>query len=653
MPKKTPFKAAALSHLGRNKKRYAIGAAGIAGGTAVASKVGELIGRRRGASKNDPYYAANYGSGQKAYNSKTRRESAATYLIPAAVGTAGAGLIGSRAYRGYSKGVHNGRATGYDRGFKDAHKNRRRESDDISIDRSLKWGRKRSAILGGAALGATGFSAYYGQKAVRQKMAYDKKHKRKEEMIREAMKGDLIGKTGRVLNRDAKDYNTIDPKSVGGDKRYKNRVKWGSKQFSKGYDRQPGVRRARRLANGLMAGGTILGGGSLIAAGMMGTKRKEGLDEAGALGKAITWGGRGLAGLDLSLMGVHGAKAAVGKAKEKRQAKRDQQHAPVNQQESALDEIYIPRSKKGIAISGGTSAAIFGGLYALNRSRHKKHGKPGDPSPLKQTVGTHPYALMVNNAKRKRQESALDEIMRSRGRNHTRGKVLLGTGIAAGLAAPVAGIAAGGYLGNKAVKKWKERNEGLTEMSRGRAGLIGGGIAAAAGGVMAASTIKNKKSIDKWRERRKRQKQVKGAVTQGREQGRAIARGIIAMDKANRKGRKVHVVGKDFQARRMNADGTPQTPWMKSRKESAFSEDGLIERSRPSFGSRINSLPWGKADTALMGTSAGMGIQRRGRDAADDRRFNSSQHKIYDKRAFQRSSYDPLRRRQSQQYREA
>ena len=87
--------------------------------------------------------------------------------------------------------------------------------------------------------------------------------------------------------------------------------------------------------------------------------------------------------------------------------------------------------------------------------------------------------------------------------------------------------------------------------------------------------------------------------------------------------------------------------------ESAFSEDGLIERSRPSFGSRINSLPWGKADTALMGTSAGMGIQRRGRDAADDRRFNSSQHKIYDKRAFQRSSYDPLRRRQSQQYREA
>ena len=95
---------------------------------------------------------------------------------------------------------------------------------------------------------------------------------------------------------------------------------------------------------------------------------------------------------------------------------------------------------------------------------------------------------------------------------------------------------------------------------------------------------------------------------------------------------------------------------MQQHQESAFAEDQMREISTSSLssvGSRISNMPWSKADTALLGTSAGMGVQRKARDFADDRRLNSSQKPIYDERAYKRSSYDPLRRRQGQQYREA
>ena len=164
-------------------------------------------------------------------------------------------------------------------------------------------------------------------------------------------------------------------------------------------------------------------------------------------------------------------------------------------------------------------------------------------------------------------------------------------------------------MGNKVVQKWKERKarrEGLEEMSRGRASILGGGIAAASLGVMAGSTIKNKKSWDDLKKRRARKKQVDTAVAQGRAQGRSMANAVMA----------------------------------KSRQESAFTEDVMLEGPGQSLRDNMKKVPWHKLDTGLMTASATHSTQRRVRDAADDRKLNYSQKPIYRKAAYNRSAID-------------
>ena len=120
-----------------------------------------------------------------------------------------------------------------------------------------------------------------------------------------------------------------------------------------------------------------------------------------------------------------------------------------------------------------------------------------------------------------------------------------------------------------------------------------------------------------------------------------MARGMIAMDKANRAGRKpMTIVGKDFQMRQKNADGTPKTEWLKKRQESAFTEDAMLEGPGQSLRDNMKKVPWHKLDTGLMTASATHSTQRRVRDAADDRKLNYSQKPIYRKAAYERSAID-------------
>ena len=544
-----------------------------------------MVGRVRGASKSDPYYASAYKSGSKSYNSKMRRESA-HYVVPALAGAAGLGVLANSAHGGYVKGQHIGRSKGYDKGFRDAHKNRY------------------------------------------------KPNLRSEELT-EGGFGDEFYEDGRPPLRDGPIGGTI-PKFDANKWRPTRGEKW--------------IKRAGTAS--MIGGGALLAGSGIVAAKQhFGKKRKEDLEEGG-FGKALAWGGRGLAGLDIGLLGVHGGKAAL----DARKAKKERKAAAMQQE--GLNEMSNNTKAKmlagGAVATGIGSTMVAGHLIKKARERGnakrqaqsdaqqahmKKHGiksyldRKGEEYEAKQKakgIAPGPRYKSWEDSKAAglkdgtlkppsrnpfvRKESAFDEAGHRSGfgknsRGHTRGRVLRNIGVGAGIAAPVAGMAGGAYLGNKVVQKWKERKarrEGLEEMSRGRASILGGGIAAASLGVMAGSTIKNKKSWDDLKKRRARKKQVDTAVAQGRAQGRSMANAVMA----------------------------------KSRQESAFTEDVMLEGPGQSLRDNMKKVPWHKLDTGLMTASATHSTQRRVRDAADDRKLNYSQKPIYRKAAYNRSAID-------------
>ena len=598
---KPSFGSSALSHVNRNKKRYAIGAAGVAGGSLVAGKAAEMVGRVRGASKSDPYYASAYKSGSKSYNSKMRRESA-HYVVPALAGAAGLGVLANSAHGGYVKGQHIGRSKGYDRGFRDAHKNRykpnlrREELTEGGFGKALSWGGRGLAGLDIGLLGVHGGKAALdARKAKKERKAAAMQ----QESLSEAPVGRMVVKPSSGTRRP---------------------LKW-------------------RLATDVAAPIVGLGAGALaLHANKKWKERKarqsEGLNEMSNNTKAkMLAGGAVATGIGSTMVAGHLIKKAHEKGNAKRQAQSDAQQAHMKKHgiKSYLDrkgeEYEAKQRAKGVAPGPRYKS------WEDSKAAGLKDGTLKPPS-------RNPFV---------RKESAFNEAGHRAGfgknsRDHTRGRVLRNIGVGAGIAAPVAGMAGGAYLGNKVVQKWKERKarrEGLEEMSRGRASILGGGIAAASLGVMAGSTIKNKKSWDDLKKRRARKKQVDTAVAQGRAKGRSMARGMIAMDKANRAGRKpTTIVGKDFQMRQKNADGTPKSEWLKKRQESAFAEDAMLEGPGQSLRDNMKKVPWHKLDTGLMTASATHSTQRRVRDAADDRKLNYSQKPIYRKAAYERSAID-------------
>ena len=374
----------ASAHGARNLSRYGVGALGVAAGGLAAKQAGRVVGKVRTKS-DDPQYDTNYRTGQSQFyrrmrdNQRQREEEGleeVERLIPAAAIGLGGAHLANKFHSGYRQGQSEKRYSAISKGFDDAWRKtygKRKEAmtevntpDSFEEDslteiagalraigskiKPPKLGTKGKIALGaGAGLGAVG--TYQGAKGVK---SFGKKVVEDTDGFDED-NGNSVHMEGCGCSSCKMKESELEEKD-----RYMMRNAPGGVQFAHVRSPALGVFK-RKPTYGSIPGKRLVDEEEM----------EEGIGRVA--GETLKWGGRGLAALDIGVLGAQGAKAIANRNKDK----------PVTEEEDEADgfdeDEFTERVKGqsartaiefGAKHSGKVDTALFG-AGTVNSARSK------------------------------------------------------------------------------------------------------------------------------------------------------------------------------------------------------------------------------------------------------------------------------------------
>ena len=412
------------AHISKNLRRYAVGA-GATGAAALAAKpAGKQVGKAS-VGKGDPHYDMNRRAGESIFQARKqkidssrlkkrglREAGSRTFgkgmgritrlnikpddrigkavgkavsktlsskpgvkqVVPAAATAAAAGIIGKRAKSGAEQGRYEKRRSGTQKGYTDAYKKtygRQEGIDEGIVSKGLRAVGKNVAKGAGETT-----SSPAGRRKMRQAG-----HDAGSGAAEGAMKH--LEKPLRQINRSVR----VAGGSIGGGAAVGG-IGIGAGQASRRKDRKEGINEAN-----------VAGRVQKISGKLKSIKARPGAQKAQS---AIRWGGRGVAALDLAVLGAAGGVAgvkkirgdkkreegldeagpgsvvrAVGKSIQRHQDNKTVRYLNRNKSRRGANAVKVARRQANMdtTLKAGTAAGVAGvGMDTISRRKKREEG---------------------------------------------------------------------------------------------------------------------------------------------------------------------------------------------------------------------------------------------------------------------------------------